>query len=518
MDDDGRKKCGEESPICGECARLNLPCIPRNSAKATSDVPEASNEKSLPPAATHESPEVIKADTTPNSTDDAASSGRTDDQVSLEFTDWVALIDGEASSGLRERAHLGHSSALKVLPEARASDEDPAPVGTVPPVTLDYFSDFTTEALKDWTVGEKHLLNHYLQVVSRALVVVPDDVNPFLRVLIPMAFESTTVRHALIALSACHLYKVYPDFQRNLLFHRSMTLQGLKSDLDDPGSGPYSLAATLLLCLLEICDGTSRNWILHLHGAKALLANSPNHDPDVRSEFFTDLYDYLCCITAITSHRVPVRRSPRCISRESAHGKRGRTSIHPLYGVGEDIYRLITQINEWIRGYVALGSAAAMDESLKHNALELDQRLRRWTLNDDCIFDKELRELSAAADALRWAAVMRLSQATRRNPVPEAPTTLEVDKILSAMSQIRPGSHVETQLVFPLFMAGASSPDKASRLTVEYRLNVIECTKGFGNIVCAHKLLDEVWARANERQAVHWEVVMHQQFPDLVLL
>jgi transcriptional activator protein UGA3 len=213
-----------------------------------------------------------------------------------------------------------------------------------------------------------------------------------------------------------------------------------------------------------------------------------------------------------------MRQDPRCISRESAQSKGGKTSIHPLYGVGEDIYRLITEINEWIRRHVALGSAAAVDESLTHSALQLDQRLRGWTLNDDCIFDKELRELSAAADALRWAAVMRLSQATRRNPVPEAPTTLEVDKILSAMSQIRPGSHVETQLVFPLFMAGASSPDKASRLTVEYRLNVIECTKGFGNIVCAHKLLDEVWARANERQAVHWEAVMHRQFPDLVLL
>jgi transcriptional activator protein UGA3 len=213
-----------------------------------------------------------------------------------------------------------------------------------------------------------------------------------------------------------------------------------------------------------------------------------------------------------------VRRDSLELHRESPPTKSGRTSVHPLYGVGEDIYRLITEINEWVRRHVALGAAAATDESLKYSALQIDQRLRGWTLSDDCIFDKELRELSAAADALRWAAVMRLSQATRYNPIPEAPTNLEVDKIISAMSQIRPGSHVETQLVFPLFMAGASSPDKASRLTVEYRLNVIECTKGFGNIVCAHRLLDEVWARSNERQAVHWEVVMHQQFPDLVLL
>lgn len=220
-------------------------------------MPKSSSEGTVSPVVAHGAPNTSKGGTTAKSSDDGASPGHPDDQVSLEFTDWVALIDGEVSSGPRERTHLGNSSALKVLPEARASDDVPAPAGAIPPVNLNYFADFTTEALKDWTVGEKHLLNHYLQVVSRSLVVVPDDVNPFLRVLIPMAFESITVRHALIALSACHLYKVYPDFQRNFLFHRSMTLQGLKSDLDDPSSGLYSLAATLLLCLLEVSGSLS---------------------------------------------------------------------------------------------------------------------------------------------------------------------------------------------------------------------------------------------------------------------
>lgn len=215
---------------------------------------------------------------------------------------------------------------------------------------------------------------------------------------------------------------------------------------------------------------------------------------------------------------MPVRREPRYIFRTSAHGKGGKTPIHPLYGVGEDIYKLISEINQWLRQHVALGSAAAMDELHKYSALQIDRRLREWALSDDCIYDKGLSELSAAADALRWAAIMRLSQASHNNSTLGNSSTMEIDKILSALSQIRSGSHVETQLVFPLFMAGVNSPDKASRLTVEYRLNVIECTKGFGNIVCAHRLLDEVWARANERQAVHWEVVMHRQFPDLVLL
>ena len=42
--------------------------------------------------------------------------------------------------------------------------------------------------------NEYHLLSHYMQVVSRALVVVHDDSNPFLRLLFPMALSQSTVR------------------------------------------------------------------------------------------------------------------------------------------------------------------------------------------------------------------------------------------------------------------------------------------------------------------------------------
>mgnify|MGYP002718923415 FL=1 len=70
--------------------------------------------------------------------------------------------------------------------------------------------------------GETHLFNRFLHVVAQALVAVNDELNPFVQHLIPMAVYDP-IRHAIAALSASHLAKVYPDFP--LLpprFHQSL--------------------------------------------------------------------------------------------------------------------------------------------------------------------------------------------------------------------------------------------------------------------------------------------------------
>lgn len=100
--------------------------------------------------------------------------------------------------------------------------------------------------------GERHLLDHFLHVVARVLVVVDDGVNPFLHHLVPMAVSHQPVRHALTALSASHLANVYPDFRRDCFEHQSLALKGLKTALSLTDSISCALATTLILCLLEV--------------------------------------------------------------------------------------------------------------------------------------------------------------------------------------------------------------------------------------------------------------------------
>jgi hypothetical protein len=173
-----------------------------------------------------------------------------DELPSLLF-DWLTVIEEDYSSESK-KTNLANSSALQVLPHERASDED-ASFASLPATALSNLTGITPGALEGWTIGERHLLNHFLQSVSRSLVVVSDEHNPFLRIIVPMALENEVVRNALAALSACHLSRVYPDFSRNLLVHRTRALEGLKAEVDQQGTVEWALAGTLLLCLLEVC-------------------------------------------------------------------------------------------------------------------------------------------------------------------------------------------------------------------------------------------------------------------------
>lgn len=171
---------------------------------------------------------------------------------SSPYRDWINLIEHDSAHETTRRDHLNQSSAMVVIPEARASDDIPN-LGTMLPITaLNNLTGVTADSLSDWSIGENHLLNHFQQVVCRALVVVDDDENPFLLDIVPMALMYHSVRHSLVALSACHLSKVYPDFKRNELKHRSLALQGLKLELEKDDGIESALATTLLLCLLEV--------------------------------------------------------------------------------------------------------------------------------------------------------------------------------------------------------------------------------------------------------------------------
>jgi hypothetical protein len=68
-----------------------------------------------------------------------------------------------------------------------------------------------------------------------------------------------------------------------------------------------------------------------------------------------------------------------------------------------------------------------------------------------------------------------------------------VDKILDAIQQIRCGSRVESGLIFPLAMAGASCDTEDQRLIIRDRFLVLERTLGFCYVYV--KGLETAWGR-----------------------
>jgi hypothetical protein len=119
---------------------------------------------------------------------------------------------------------------------------------------------------------------------------------------------------------------------------------------------------------------------------------------------------------------------------------------------------------------------------------------------------------------MRWATTIRLYQVVHGSKTSQLMLQTAVSNILSAVSIIQPGAKAEAHLLFPLFMAGVSTTLKPQRLTIEYRMSVIESTVGIGNITGVHQLLDAVWLKSKDDTVnVDWELLMHTEHSGVML-
>jgi hypothetical protein len=493
-------------PTCGDCARLNLHCLPR---------PDQSLFEPL--------------DSSPTSTagdnGGAEISDESDDEIDVApILNWSDIILGEIEMESSPQS-LAHSSALRVLPDKRASDEAPPPEGiTLPPIALSLYAGINPAAQDSWTAGERHLLNHFVQSVARSMSTVEDRYNPFICLVAPKVFESKAIRNAVAALSATHLSKVYPDFVRNQLMHRDMALENLKAILEMPEEAAAALGATLILCLCEvcfhqsriasacltainkICEGHSRKWLLYLHGARALAQfRKQSLGPFV--EFMVDLYNYICCIAPVTTEDIP-----RPFGTKFGLYQADPNGGHALFGKEPALYSSVARVNRIISRQLAERNLAS---SASRPTLEsVEGELQRWSY-----FQSANSEDGAAAYAIWSATILRLREVSEPDLDIENPRIqVPVNNITSALSLIRPGSPAESHLLFPMFMAGVYSITKASRLVIEHRITVAERTIGAGTVSAVHRLLDRVWRRINNGgKVLSWREIKDDEMPGCVL-
>ena len=127
---------------------------------------------------------------------------------------------------------------------------------------------------------ELHLLQHYTHTVARALSVVPDEINAFISLFVPMALQQPALRHALLGLSATHLKRARfgsagasapEDVAAVQHQARALALANRLLLLGTRDAAMEGLAAVLFLCLQEVCEGRSRKWPIHLQAAVAII-------------------------------------------------------------------------------------------------------------------------------------------------------------------------------------------------------------------------------------------------------
>lgn len=229
-----------------------------------------------------------------------------------------------------------------------------------------------------------------------------------------------------------------------------------------------------------------------------------------------EIYNYLSCMSSLTSEMAPGRLGDNLQLSSSSVTSSTSAFIHPLLGLSTSIFESLASISRFAS---RTRNKTPLLEELEETR-EIERALKAWqppkvpALNET----RNFTEARALGFALQQAAIMRLQQITKRLENDDPQITKAADGILSALSLIRPGSEMEAHMLFPLFMAGVGSITKPHRLTIEYRLNVMEATIGFGNISIAHKILDEIWRNANEGELMDWEELIRSKYPAFIFL
>lgn len=519
--------------MCGDCRRLGTACIPRRA-------PQIPRLRSRPRIGFQSRPEIELPDSqSPLASPPVDVDSPTDSEAdpvgrrnsSRAYLDWVALLDDYHVGDSARRGHLNHSSALMYRDKSITSLFSPHVDSA-----LQNFPAVDQAAISQWGPTEQHLVNHYVQIVARALVVVYDDRNPFLLEILPMAVDNLAVRHAMLTLSARHLCRSYPVFEDTLVNQRTLALHYLKLELQSEATSAAAFAATLLMCLFEvghpshqyqqdsglisslsqICQGNSPKWILHMCGAKALIDSSAAIS---HSGFLVDLFNHLCCMAMVTSAKVAsiLETTPQEPVLKTKHPL-AIAEIHPFLGLAEDLYGCLRYINLLAAQRPQI--VVPLDDIyIASKLIVANEYLENWTPPSSSGDKWYHIEAVAAAQAVRWGCVIWLQHLMFGYSAPVESRQQAIDEVLSAVSQIRPGSAVESQLIFPLFIAGVTATRKAERLRIEYRLSVLESTFGMGNVAGVQRVLDAVWKKSNEgHNIVEWEVLLQQEHSGVLLL
>lgn len=196
------------------------------------------------------------------------------------------------------------------------------------------------------------------------------------------------------------------------------------------------------------------------------------------------------------------------------------SSVHPLFGLAGSLYDTLNLVSQ-----LPLKRLQMSHSQFYTEAQRLEKALQEWTVvPHQPIYHAKtrlVREATMAAEAIRWAVLIRLYHITS-HPRNESDFYQDrkhaaVHNILNCMSNISPTSPTNSQLLLPLFMAGLCAMKKTERLQIEYRLTLMESTVALGNISSVHQLLDTFWKRNHHGEEVNWEELLRTESPYALL-
>lgn len=378
----------------------------------------------------------------------------------------------------------------------------------------------------DSNTVDKLFLNHFVDRTAKVLSLT-DHANPFLDMIVPMAFKHVGLMHSLLYLSGTCLVAQAPapnwEWEERQQHHSSRAIQLLhedigKSNADEHGNWePISdptIAQTLILCLQTVCAGdTEGRYRLHLDAMKTMLTRSsrqlPNEDLRLFILEFLLYHDYS---SAITSGDDPIdSRSSFLMSGFQLPEYMIQPQAGALLGVMDGLFGYISRIRK-LRDDIRLlrrqgnthwwESRPIVDE-----CFAIDGALRGW----ECVH---------APESPRWLASLLYRQCTwiylQRTVKPSEPSEVlkvAVDQGLAymrALQDIGEGS-MESIMLMPLFLLGAAAFDPGQRPEIDAAFQRLQDWSQFGNIRHAREIVAQIWGmmdEGREEETWDWETII----------
>lgn len=285
--------------------------------------------------------------------------------------------------------------------------------------------------------------------------------------------------------------------------------------------------------MIELFDGASSHWKLHLDGARRLLSaidrRSKGTQPTTFTMFYRQLYHYLDSATTISTCHPPLLEltdgsSKQDLPSPASNGRGDIGDEESLYGVPKSLFHFVDKINS-LAYQRKFREDPIFENMFQASATRLEEELCQWSqdrnLEEPAIGSSEDASVKHATIAFEQALQLRLHQVVNGYSIEHEKVGLCVGKILESIQEIRYGNPLESSLTFPLVMAGGSCSMDSERMIVRDRFLVMERTLGFRYIYTAHELVQRVWKQRDSglsTNEVNWAAIRYFQIPGLALI
>ncbi|KAH8656550.1 fungal-specific transcription factor domain-containing protein [Tricladium varicosporioides] len=350
------------------------------------------------------------------------------------------------------------------------------------------------------------LFNYYVSETALQIVASPGIKNPFLNIVLPLAFSDQLVMNGVLALAGAHIRYDESLNEQTVAAtwsHHSQVLRDLqialsRNQLDQERETLRILLVITILCIIESISGNPQDTFLHhLHASRELVLSIMSKPKGIENPanrelwgFLLEMYSYMVLVAAITPSGAS--NTPKVTLDGFLHSTEGVSQ----HGVCGNFFSGKNSIFEFVPEVSLLTSQRRREEETGTCSKEsyakykdIVSRIRSWSMVEPADVDTvaDLRTQRAAASILWQSALLIYLHSSFCEALQDdASLVAEIDIRIESASPLL-GSLVLTPLgaimMWPSMIIGSCARQKKQwemfrTIGTMYRMNAVKHSLG----------------------------------------